>query len=262
MGAALVAVYLFPLYILLNVAVKSKEELAASPYSFPRGIELGNFTQAAKQADYFTLMKNSLVLTAITVVFLIILSAMASYAISRGRSRYHRFLYVFFLAGLMVPLQMIMLPLYKIISQIGLMNNTAALVLIYLGSGMSFLVFYFVGFLKTIPRELDEAAKIDGASKQMTFWLVIFPLMKTSVLTVAVLQVIWIWNDFLIPLLFLNNYKKMTLMVGIYSFVGERGSDWTMMFALITISIIPVILLYIFLQKYIVEGFTAGAIKG
>ena len=205
---AFVGIYLYPIYILINVAVKTREELAASPYSFPTGIAWSNFTEAARQADYFTLLTNSFVLTVITVTFLIIFSAMASYGISRGTGRYLKFMYVFFLAGLMIPLQMIMLPLYRVISRIGLMNNMAALVVIYLGAGMPFLIFYFVGFLKTIPKELDESAKIDGASKQRIFWSIIFPLMRTSVLTVTVLQVIWIWNDFLIPLLFLKAIKN------------------------------------------------------
>ena len=254
--------YLYPIYILLTVAVKTPSELAASALAFPKGIALRNFTEAIKQSEFFLLLGNSLVLTLITVFFLIVLSSMASYVIERSSKRFPKFLYYFFISGLMVPIQMIMLPLYKLISTVGLMNSLFALVVVYLGSGMPFLVFYFVGFLKTIPRELDEAALIDGASRQRTYWSVIFPLMKTSVMTVAVLQVIWVWNDFLLPLLFLNSYKKMTLMVGIYSFVGEHTSDWTMMFALIVISILPVILLYVLLQKYIVEGFVSGAIKG
>lgn len=261
-GIICTVIVAFPLYIMINIAVKSKSELAQSPFALPKGIEISNFTRAIEEADFFRLLGNSLFITVVTVTLLILISSTAAYSIARHDGKFYKFLYIFFLSGLMVPTQMIMLPLYRLVSKLGLMNSSAALIATYLGAGMPFLVFYMTGFLKSIPRELDEAALIDGASRYQTFWFVIFPLMKTAVLTVTVLQVIWVWNDFLIPMLFMNDYSQMPIMVGIYSFRGERGTEWNLMFALILLTILPVMLLYVFFQKYIIDGFVAGAIKG
>lgn len=261
-GLVCTLIVAFPLYIMLNIGMKSTGEVAASPLTLPKQIEWSNFTQAIQASDYFILLKNSFTVTVIAVTLMIIFSCMAAYSISRTDGKWYKFLYVFFLSGLMIPAQMIMLPIYRLISNAGLMNSKAALVVYYLGAGMPFLVFYMCGFLKSIPKELDEAAIIDGANRYQTFWLVVFPLLKTAVFTVTVLQVIWVWNDFLMPMLFMKDYSQMPLMVGIYSFKGEHGSAWNLMFALIILSIIPVLLLYIFFQKYIVDGFVAGAVKG
>jgi raffinose/stachyose/melibiose transport system permease protein len=196
------------------------------------------------------------------MVFLIILSAMAAYPIQRNNTRFYKNLYLYFVMGLMFPTLLILLPLYRILSFIHLINTRLGIILCYIGGNIPFLVFYNVGFIQTIPKELDEAALIDGASKYQVFWKIIFPLLKNSLLTVIVIQMVWIWNDFLTPLVFLQSYDKMTVMVGMSNFIGERGADWPLIFAFMTISVLPVIVLYVIFQKYIENGLVAGAIKG
>lgn len=256
-----VILYLLPLYLLFIIAVKSPEEFVKTAYKLPQSISLENFTVAFEHSKYFLLLKNSVIITVLSILLLVVTATMAAYPISRNKGRYYNFMSFFFLAGLMVPIQMVMLPLYKIIASLGLMNTYFALILINVAGAIPFSIFFITGFLKTIPVEIDRAAYIDGATKMQTFWIVILPLIKPSVLTLVVLQSIFFWNDFMMPLVFLSSYERTTVMVGIYNFVGEWTTEWNYVFALITITILPVLALYFIFQKHIIEGIVAGAIK-
>lgn len=234
-----------------------------SPYGFPRQLFLDNFFKAITQSNFFTLFKNSTVILVVSMLFLIVFSSMAAYPIQRNNSsRFYKNLYLFFVMGLMFPTLLILLPLYKLLGFVHLINTSVGIILCYIGGNIPFLVFYNVGFMQTIPKELDEAALIDGASKYVVFWKIIFPLLRNSLLTVIVIQVVWIWNDFLTPMVFLQNYDSMTVMVGMSNFIGERSTDWPLIFAFMTVSVLPVISLYIAFQKYIQKGLVTGAIKG
>jgi raffinose/stachyose/melibiose transport system permease protein len=254
--------YLSPLYILFVISVKSPKEFAETLYSFPNRIEIDNYLFAIKMSKFPRLLFNSILITATSVIILITIASMAAYIMERKKTRFYKILYAFFLSGLMIPVQIIMLPLYKMVMTLNLMNTPFALILVFVGGAIPFVTFFLVGFMKTIPVELDESAMIDGASKFVTFWRIVFPLMRPAILTATIIQTLFFWNEFLLPLLFLKSYDKMTLMVGIYNFVGQRYTQWNYIFALITLAILPIIILYIICQKYIVDGIVAGALKG
>lgn len=256
-----IIIYISPLYLLFVIATKSPGDFIKTAYSFPKKIAWENFLIAIEESNYFLLLRNSIIVTGLSVLILVVVSSMAAYPISRYKGKFYSSLNLFFLAGLMIPVQMIILPLYKIVTNLHLMNTYTSLILMNVGSAIPFSVFFMAGFLKTVPNEIDEAAHIDGASKMQTFWLVIFPLIKPAILTLAILHSIFFWNDFLLPLIFLKSNEKMTVMVGIYSFFGERVTDWNYVFALIILSILPILILYFLFQKYIVKGIVAGALK-
>ncbi len=256
-----ITVYISPLYLFFMIAVKTPAEFKKNMYSFPKKFAIDNFITAINDSNYFTLFKNSTFITIVSVLLLVIVATMAAYPISRIKSKFYSSLNLFFLAGLMVPIQMIMLPLYKIMIAFKLINTHWGLILINIGGAIPFSVFLIGGFLKTIPREIEEAAFIDGASKTQSFRLIILPLARPGILTLTVLQSIFFWNDFLLPLIFLKSIEKQTIMVGIYNFVGEYVTEWNFIFALVAISILPIIVLYLIFQRHIVEGIVAGSIK-
>jgi len=221
-----IAVYISPLYLFFMIAVKTPAEFKKNMYSFPKKFAIDNFITAINDSNYLTLFKNSAFITIVSVLLLVIVATMAAYPISRIKSKFYSSLNLFFLAGLMVPIQMIMLPLYKIMIAFKLINTHWGLILINIGGAIPFSVFLIGGFLKTIPREIEEAAFIDGASKTQSFRLIILPLARPGILTLIVLQSIFFWNDFLLPLIFLKSIEKQTIMVGIYNFVGEYVTEW------------------------------------
>ena len=256
-----ITVYISPLYLFFMIAVKTPAEFKKNMYSFPKKFAIDNFITAINDSNYLTLFKNSTFITIVSVLLLVIVATMAAYPISRIKSKFYSSLNLFFLAGLMVPIQMIMLPLYKIMIAFKLINTHWGLILINIGGAIPFSVFLIGGFLKTIPREIEEAAFIDGASKTQSFRLIILPLARPGILTLIVLQSIFFWNDFLLPLIFLKSIEKQTIMVGIYNFVGEYVTEWNFIFALVSISILPIMVLYLIFQRHIVEGIVAGSIK-
>jgi len=256
-----ITVYISPLYLFFMIAVKTPAEFKKNMYSFPKKFAIDNFITAINDSNYLTLFKNSTFITIVSVLLLVIVATMAAYPISRIKSKFYSSLNLFFLAGLMVPIQMIMLPLYKIMIAFKLINTHWGLILINIGGAIPFSVFLIGGFLKTIPREIEEAAFIDGASKTQSFRLIILPLARPGILTLTVLQSIFFWNDFLLPLIFLKSIEKQTIMVGIYNFVGEYVTEWNFIFALVAISILPIMVLYLIFQRHIVEGIVAGSIK-
>ena len=256
-----IIIYISPLYLLFMIAVKTPEEFKTNMYSFPKKFAIDNFITAINDSNYFNLFKNSFIITILSVILLVIVATLAAYPISRIKNRFYTSLNFFFLAGLMVPIQMIMLPLYKIMIVTNLINKYWGLILINVGGAIPFAVFLIGGFLKTIPVEIEEAAFIDGANKIQTFRLIILPLAKPGILTLTILQSIFFWNDFLLPLIFLKTTERQTIMVGIYNFVGEYVTQWNYIFALVAITIIPIIILYLVFQRHIVEGIVAGSIK-
>jgi raffinose/stachyose/melibiose transport system permease protein len=258
----LLILYISPLYIVFIISGKSDQEFLMSPLTFPNPIQFSNYVEAIKTSKYFNLFVNSVKIALVAVVLIVFISALAAYPIARRNRRVYHALYLYFVAGIIVPFQLIMIPLYRFIKELGLINTHLGVILINVGIGLPFVIFFYVGFLKTIPKAFDEAAIIDGASQFTIFWRIILPLMRPAIGTIAVIQTIWIWNGLLIPLLFLYKYEKMTVIIGIYSFVGERGARWNMIFALILVSIIPIILIFIFFQKYIIKSYVAGGLKG
>lgn len=256
-------VYIVPLYFMVITAFKTNRELIFTPLALPNSfLYVKNFADAWRAVDLGTAYKNTFFLATVTVILRILLSSMASFTLAKRESRFHSFLYVLFLVGIMIPLYSILMPLVQQIKLLGLMNSHVGLIMVYIGMGMPFAVFMLTGFTRSIPNELLEAATIDGCGVYRMFWVIVFPLLKTSLATLFLLDFLAIWNDFLLPMLTLSSIRLRTITLAMYNFYSEYSSKLGLAFAGYTIGIIPVVVLFIALQKYIVSGIMIGAVKG
>ena len=253
----------FPLYITFVTAFKTLDESARSFFSLPSGLYLGNFAAVVSDEYFRNYIANSIGVTAGAVGIIAVFIPMVSYAISRNmqRSRYYRFLYIYFILGVFVPFQVFMVPLTQMMTKFGLLSQVG-LVLCYVAFGLCEGVFLYVGYLKSIPLEIEEAATIDGCNTVQTFFKIVYPISKPMTATVIILDTLWVWNDFLLPVLMLNRSpKNWTLPLYQYNFKSAHMFRYNLAFAAFLFSIVPMILLYAFLQRYIIEGLTAGAVK-
>lgn len=254
--------FFMPIYAMVVISLKTTRELIYSPLAFPKSLYLQNFKDAWKLLRLGTVYKNSLIVASVSVIIRILLASMASFTLAKRVNLVNRFLYVLFLSGLMIPIYTVLVPLLQLIKNLGLMNSHLGLIVVYIAMGMPFAVFMLTGFVKAIPDELLEAAVLDGCSVYRTFWTIVFPLLKSAVTTLFILDFLSVWNDFLLPMLTLSDNSLKTVTVVMYNFYGEFGSRWEMTFAGYTLAIIPIVIVYLLLQKNIVEGIMIGAVKG
>jgi raffinose/stachyose/melibiose transport system permease protein len=262
-GTLLLAlVFFFPILFNIMSAFKSNAEIMKDAIAFPKGLYLDSFKYLLMETEYPRAILNSLILTAISILFMILLIPMAGYAIERHDKRWTRAVFVFFLAGMMIPFQAYMIPLFKELKMLGLYGNLAGPVMIYISGSVGFGSLLYTSFLKGIPKEIEESAEIDGCSKYGIFWRIVFPLLGPCTATLVVLNGLGIWNDFLMPMLVLPSGQTKTMIVEIFYYVGEFSSRWDMIFAGTTMSIIPILIVFLSLQRYFVKGIASGAIKG
>lgn len=257
--------FLLPIFIILINSFKSRFIIMSEPFSFPMAesfVGLDNYFSGIEASGFFKAFGISLFVTVLSVLLIIICSSMAAWYITRHKTPVTKTLYYAFVFSMIVPFQMVMYTLTYVAVKINF-ANPLGIVFIYLGFGAGLSVFMFSGFVKGIPREIEEAATIDGCNMLQTFFSVVFPILKPTTVTVAILNAMWIWNDYLLPYLILGSkYKTIPVAVQL-TMQGAYGSvDWGGFMAMLTLSIIPIILLYIFLQRYIIEGVLSGAVKG
>lgn len=255
-------VFFFPIYFSLISAFKSNGDILKNAIAFPSSLYLDSFTYLWTKTDFPQAMLNSIFLTLSSIVCMIAVIPMAAYAIERTNRKWTNMVYVYFLAGMMIPFQVYMIPLFKEMKMMGLYGSLGSPILIYISGSVGFGVLLYTSFLKGIPREIEEAAEIDGCTKYGIFWKIVFPLLGPCTASMVVLNGLGIWNDFLMPSLVLPSDKPKTMIVEIFGFVGEYASRWDMVFAGTALSIVPVLIAFIALQKYFVKGVAAGATKG
>ena len=253
-------IYAFPLYILINLSIRGTGD-PSSPLTPTAQPTLDNYAQAWAQAGLGNAMLNSAYVAIISVTIIVVFSAMASYALVRVTSRLSTVSYWLIMCGLLIPFQMVLIPLYQSIRDLGLLGTIWSLVVFYVGLQMPFSIFLYTGFLRAIPREYEEAAWIDGAGTFRTFWGVVFPLLRPITGTVIILNGITVWNDFLTPLLYLSGTPNQTIPVAIFSFIDQYVSNWPLVFAGLVIGVAPILLVFFVLQKTVIQGF-AGGLKG
>jgi len=263
--AAMVAaavLFLIPVYLVINLAIRRRSDGSSEiwPTLAPT---LANFSVAWSSGNLDKAMFTTAYIVAISVALLVVIAGLASYPLARATSALSRRIYILFMLGLLLPYQMIFIPLYQTFSALGLLGPRAplALIVFYVGHHLPFSIFLYTSFLRTIPTDYDDAATIDGCGPFQTFRYVLFPLLGPVTGTVVILNVIYIWNDFMTPLLYLSGSRNLTLPVAIYGFVGEYAADWPTIFAGLVLSMIPVLGAYVLLQKRIMQGFSAG-VKG
>lgn len=252
-------IIIVPIYFIVINSLKTVEESRLLDFSLPETFQWSNYIEVIEQGELVRAFGNSMLIATVSAFIGVLVSAMAAYALSRRRTKSHRFLYVYFFLGLIAPVNYVT-TLFTL-KFLHLQNTYLGIILELAALGIPFLVFLYYGFFDNIPRELDEAAVIDGCSPFQLFFRVIFPLLKPATITGIVLNFLGAWNDFVTPLYLLSDNKKLGMTNSIYNFFGEHFNDWNMVFADIVLTILPIIILYICGQKYIVSG-TAGAVKG
>lgn len=256
-------IYLFPFLVSILLAFKDKKETAKSVLALPQRLHWENFVNAFEKANILHSMKNSVIVTFASVILVLIVAAMAGYAIGRQYHKKGYRLYEMILtAAMMIPFQTLMIPLYKMFRGMELLNTLPGVILLIAGANMPFAVMMFIGFVRTIPIELEEAAMLEGCGKFKIFYKIIAPILKPITVTIAVLDALWAWNEFNISLLILQKNEVKTIPMQQYVFFGEHSADYNMAFAAAVITMIPIVVFFIAMQKHIVEGMTAGAVKG
>lgn len=260
LSIALGLLFLSPFYIIIVNAFKTKLELFKNTLSLPITYTLDNFKEAFIDLDFAQSFFHSLLITVVSVVLIIIFSSMASWMLERTKSKISNIILMVFIVSMIIPFQAVMLPLIRFMGKLNLLN-IGGIIFMYIGFGASLSIFLYHGFLKSIPVELDEAATLDGCNKFQTFWYIIFPLLKPMSITVAILNSVWIWNDYLLPSLVINNPNTLTIPLKTFFFFGEYTKQWNLALSGLILDIIPVIILYFFAQKHILKSVAAGSIK-
>lgn len=254
---------LFPIYMALLNSLKTQGEMLTDILAFPSHLAFTNYAEAFRKTNFLHSLFNTIFVVVIGVTGMIVFSSMAGYKLSRTPGWLSRFLFGLFVMSMLIPFHSIMISLTKIARDLSVQGSTLGLGLIYIGLGCPMAIFMYHGFVKSVPRELDEAALIDGCGELRLFFTVIFPLLRPITATIAILNTLWIWNDFLLPQLMLTDFDQYTLLLSTNALFGEYGNnDWSAILATLIMAILPVIIIYLLLQKYIMKGIVEGAIKG
>lgn len=261
------AVVVAPLLIVLMNSFKTKNSIALEPFVFPTSktfAGFNNYITGVKQSNFFSSFLNSLLITVCSTVLILIFCSMAAWFLTRVKTLWTKVIYYVIIFSMIVPFQMVMLPLTGVASTLNL-DNVIGVIFIYVGFGAGLSTFMYAGFVKSVPVDIEESAMIDGCNPVQIFFHVVFPVMKPTTITIAILNVMWIWNDYLLPYMVLGTTKgKTTLPVAIQISMQGGYGDINMgaFMAMIVLTIIPVIVFYLFCQKYIIKGVIAGAVKG
>lgn len=259
-GLLLVCLWFYPFFLIVINSFKTKAEIFQSTLSLPGGLSFENYQEALEKLDFIRSLMNSLLITVGSLILVVFVSSMAAYALSRNTSRLSSVLYFVIAIGLLIPFQGIMIPLISLFGRMNLLNQPG-LMIMYLGLAVSMSTFLYYGALRGIPRSLDEAAIIDGANTFQIYWKVILPLLKPTTVTVIVLNTLWFWNDYLLPSLSINKAGMYTIPLRMFYFFGEFNKQWHLALAALVIVVLPIILLFIALQKHVVKGISDGAVK-
>lgn len=254
-------VFLVPFYYVLSNSLKSFAEILSNTSALPTTMQFQNFVNAFNQMNYLKVLSNSLIITVISNAVLVIFCSMAAYMLVRTKKKISSIIFMAFVAAMVIPFQSIMIPLVKVAGNLNLLNSIWGIVIMYLGFGSGMTIFLYHGFIKGIPVELEEAAIIDGCSRLGVFWRIVFPLLKPITVTVVILNSLWIWNDFLLPSLVLQDPELRTIPLATFFFFGQYTKQWDLALAALVISIIPLLIFFFAMQKHIVKGITSGSIK-
>lgn len=255
---------LAPIFLVVMNSFKGKLYLSAEPFAFPNAesfVGLDNYINGVEKIGFFQAFGVSLFITICSVAVIILCTSMCAWFIVRIKAWYTKVLYLLCAFSMIVPFQMVMYPMSQVANRLGI-DNMFGIVILYLGFGAGLSVFMFTGFIKSVPLEIEEAAMIDGCGSMRTFFLIVFPILRPTAITVAILNAMWIWNDYLLPTLVLPK-EQQTIPMAIQFLRGGYGAiDMAAMMAMLVLAIIPIIVFYLACQKYIIKGVVAGAVKG
>jgi raffinose/stachyose/melibiose transport system permease protein len=255
-------IVLFPLWVMLINSFKDRLSIYQNPFGLPEKWNISNYGVVLSDGDFLGYFKNSFVAVILSLVILLLIGVLASYALANWRSRLSRALHFFFIAGMMLPIKIASIRLLELVKLLGLLNTVWALIPIYVAMGLPIAVFVLTEFIRAVPYELTEAAVIDGAGRFGIFVRIIAPLLRPALATVAIYNLVPYWNDLWFPLIFISDDRAKTVLLGVTRLFGQYQTDWSKVLAVLTLSAIPVIALYLTASKQFIKGLTAGAVKG
>lgn len=261
--SVIAVLFLIPLFVVINYSFKTKKELYLTSALTPASsLNFDNYKKAFDKLNLSTTFGNTLLYTVVSVLILAFLCSATAWAIARCRAKFFKFCYVYFIIGILIPFQALFLPIYIIGYKLNLTNTRYGIIFMYVATGISFGVFLMTSFMSTVPIELEEAARVDGCSVFRTYFSVVLPLLKPAMATLIIMQSFQIWNDYLLASLYVSKKNLKTLTVVIQSLFSAQASDYTTAMAAIVISVLPIAVLFLSLQKYFIKGMTVGAVKG
>ena len=255
--------FFYPIYTAVVTSLKTNQEISRSVTALPGSLRFENYRDAMERSDFVRSLVNTCIVTFPSVALIVVCSSMGAYSIARHADRHRMFAWLdrIYLSSLMLPFQIMMVPVYKIYKTLGLQNSLFGMILILTGTSIAYATFMYVGFIKSVPREMEEAAEIDGCGPIKVFFRVVLPLLKPVTATVAALHVLWLWNDFNIALVILQKEQVRTLTVKQFYFFSQYTTEYGMAFASAILCMIPVLIFFLFAQRYLIEGVSAGAVK-
>jgi raffinose/stachyose/melibiose transport system permease protein len=256
--------FTFPFFLMIVNSFKNNGEILENPFSLPKNLNFRHFGEVIDKMDFLVSFKNTFLITAVSVIFILLFSAMAAYYIVRNSTKFNRVFFAILVASMIIPFQSIMIPLIYIYgAKINLIEHApfSLLITLYIGFGSAFSVFIYHGFIKSIPLELEEASLIDGCTRKQTFFKIVLPMLAPTTMTITILNVLWIWNDYLLPSLILLDEKRYTMPIKMKIFSGTYMNNWELLIPALLITILPVLVVYLFGQRYIIKGVSQGAIK-
>ena len=258
----LAAFWMAPLILALLNSFKSNGELLTNILSIPKTLSLINYKRSIEKMHFFRSMRNTLFLSIFSVGLIVFFSSLAGWKLCRTKTKLSSMIYHLIIFSMLIPFSSIMIPLYRVVLAFHIKNNLFGLSFVYAGLGVGMAIFLYYQFVKEIPIELEEAAEMDGSSQLNTFFKIIFPLLKNVTITVCITNFLWIWNDFLLPLIMISDNKKYTLILSTNTLFGQYSNDWSAILSALIMVVIPAVIIYILFQKQIMHSITDSAIKG
>jgi raffinose/stachyose/melibiose transport system permease protein len=259
-----VAVLFFiPIFIVVNYSFKTKKELyLGNAFALPEQFNLDNYAAAFDKLDMGTTFLNTFLYTAVSVLVLALLCGITAWALARCKHRFFNFAYIYFIVGILIPYHALFLTIYMVGNKLHLTNTPYGIIFMYIATGISFGIFLMNSFMSTVPIELEEAARIDGCNVFKTFFLIVMPLLRPAMATLVIMMSFQIWNDYLLASLYVSNKQLKTLTVAIQSLFSAQANDYNTAMAAVVLSVLPIVVLFLCLQKYFIKGMTIGAVKG
>ncbi|NOU94001.1 ABC transporter permease subunit [Paenibacillus sp. LMG 31456] len=254
-------VSIYPIFLMITSSFKTKQEITTHPLGLPSSFSLENYTSVWKKVHFADYFLNSLYISSVSVFLILFVSSLAAFYISRYTFRWNGMVLFFFMLGLMLPMKLAISPLYMMMLKLHLLDTLSALIIVYVAGHISFAVFVFYGFFRTLPKDLDQSARIDGCNDFQVYYKIVLPLMRPALATVSIVDLIGIWNDFFYPLIFIKSTELGTIPLGMLTLFGEYDTDWNLLFCGLTLSSLPMITAFLFASKQFIEGMTTGAVK-
>jgi raffinose/stachyose/melibiose transport system permease protein len=254
--------FLIPFYFITVNSFKTFGEIVLDPAALPASLQWKNYTLAMKQVNFPKVFLNSIMVSVCGVSGMVVLGSLAAWKLARVSHWVGSIMFTCYVAAMVIPFQSVMIPLVKVSASLNLIDSIPGLVLIYLGFGQPFTVFLYHGFVKGVPLELEESARLDGCADVRLFVAIVFPLLKTITITVIILQTLWVWNDFLLPSLILYKRDLHTIPLGINRFFGQYKNQWDKALPTLVLSMLPIVIFFLTLQKHMIKGISDGALKG